>query len=480
MFVSVEFGEAVKTSPGEFPARCQRGLVHEQNRLKSWLFAVLICVANWVSADASGAVQHYVFAHYMVCYATYGENIQSYEREIQEAQSAGIDGFALNVGAWSGPDTYYKTRVALMYQAAEQLGSGFKLFFSIDGIQDTNDIIDMVTTYAPRTNSFRYEGKIVLSTYGQCVSGNTWAGTVFPALKQRGIDVFFVPYMFTTPPKELPGYQDVLTLCNAYTNLADGLFYFGGAGLPSQLAQCNSDYTKAVHQSGKLSMASVTPTYWGYQQIALGRRYFEFQGGEGLIQQWSAVITNQPDWVEIVTWNDFNESTYVSPVDDPGRYFGELATPYRYSHAGYLELSKRFITWYKTGNEPAIGQDALYYFYRTHPKNAVASDTNDAPVTGLLGNVQDTLYAAAFLTAAAELEISSGAIVTTNSLSAGMNLVRVPFHPGAQKLILRRGGKQFLSAQGPDVSASIQNYNFFSASGFSLRPPPPAQLRLVN
>ena len=24
------------------------------------------------------------------------------------------------------------------------------------------------------------------------------------------------------------------------------------------------------------------------------------------------------DWVEICTWNDFNESTYVAPVEDPG------------------------------------------------------------------------------------------------------------------------------------------------------------------
>jgi glucan endo-1,3-alpha-glucosidase len=448
-------------------------------RFPGWMVLILVCVANCFSVGAFGAVQHYVFAHYMVCFATYGENVQAYEREIQEAQAAGIDGFALNVGAWSGPQAYYKSRVALIYQAAEQLGTGFKLFFSIDGIEDTNDIIDMVTTYAPRTNSFRYQGRIVLSTFGQCISGNTWSGVVFPTLTQRGIDVFFVPYMFTTPPKELPAYADAVTLCNNYSNLVSGLFYFGGAGLPSQLVQCNSDYTKAVQAAGKLSMASVTPTYWGCQQTTLGRRYFEFDGGEGLIQQWSAIMTNQPDWVEIVTWNDFEES-YISPVDDPGQYFSELAVPHRYSHAGYFQLSKQFINWYKTGAAPTNTQDAIYFFYRTHPKSAVASDTNDVPVTGFVGNVQDTFYATAFLTAPAILEISSGPTVTTNSLSAGMNLVRVRFSPGSQKLVLRRDGKQILSVEGPAINASIQDYDFFPESGFAVRPPPPEGLRFQN
>src|SRR5215831_3602521 len=79
-------------------------------------------------AIAPAATPHYVFAHYMVCFATYGQSIDGYKREIQEAQAAGIDGFALNVGAWDDTQAYYKTRVEMMYQAAEQLGTGFKLF----------------------------------------------------------------------------------------------------------------------------------------------------------------------------------------------------------------------------------------------------------------------------------------------------------------------------------------------------------------
>ena len=441
-----------------------------------WLAAVLAFPRGVTGQTNAAGSPHYVFAHYMVCYATYGATIGGYEREIQEAQAAGIDGFALDVGAWSGLDTYYKTRVELIYQAAEQLGTGFKLFFSVD-LGNTNDIVNMVSTYAPRTNSFRYQGKVVLSTFSE--SNLDWQGSVFNPLKAAGIQLFFVPFFYPNPVTELPKYQDAVNLLNTYSNILDGLFLFGAAGLPYQLAQCNSNYTLAVHAAGKIFMAGVSPHYWGCKQPSNGRRYFEFDGGEGTSLQWNSVIASQPDWVEIVTWNDFGESTYISPVEDPGQYFAELSTPHRYSHKGYLELSKHYIAWFKTGQEPPIQNDALYHFYRTHPRNAVASDTNDIPVTWFIGNVQDTLNATVFLVQPAQLTIASGANRTTNSLPAGISAIRTPFAPGTQTMTLVRNGSQVLSVQGSNILAQIQNYDFFPASGFAYgKPNPPAGFRV--
>lgn len=432
------------------------------------------------------ATPHYVFAHYMVCFATYGESIAGYQREIREAQAAGIDGFALNVGAWDDVQTYYKTRVGLLYDAAEQLGTGFKLFFSVD-YEDPTNIVNMVQAYAQRTNTFHYQGKVVLSSFGHndVLSkgwvGVDWTNTVVPLLAARGINVFFIPHFWPDPVQELPNYSDAQGILRKYGTLLNGLFLFGAAGLPYQLAQCNSNYTLAAQQAGKISMASVTPHYWGCAQPTLGRRYFEFDGGEGMALQWQSIITNQPDWVEIVTWNDFNESTYVSPVGDPGQYFSGVATPRRYCHAGFLELSKRYISWYKTGQPPGIDSDALYYFYRTHPLNAAASLTNDPPVTWLLGNVRDTVYATTLLTSPAQLEIDSGTLSTTNSLPSGLSSVRTPFAPGPQKFTLWRNGTQVVSVQGPDIQTNISNYDFFPTSGFAYgKPNPPTNVRATN
>jgi glucan endo-1,3-alpha-glucosidase len=436
------------------------------------LASVLVFPRAATGQTNAGSSPHYVFAHYMVCFPTYGETVAAYQREIREAQAAGIDGFALNVGDWSGPNWYYKTRVASIYNAAEQMGTGFKLFFSVE-LTNTADIVDMVTTYAPRTNSFRYQGKVVLSTYGQ--NSVDWQHGVLAPLNAAGIDVFFEPFFWPASYAELPTYQDAVSILNTYSNIVGGLFLFGAAGLPEQLAQCNSNYTAAVHAAGKISMAGFTPNYWGCYQYSNGRRYIETRGGEGTVVQWQSIIKNQPDWVEIVTWNDFNESTYVSPT------YTWQGTPTRESHSGYLELSSHYIAWYKTGQEPAIDRDALFFFYRTHPKAVIASDTNDVPVTGLYGGVEDILYTTVFLVAPAQLEIASGGVLSTNSLPAGINHVRTPFSPGPQKFTLRRNGQGLFSLQGQPVLSQIQSYDFFPASACAYYPPrPPVNFGIVR
>jgi glucan endo-1,3-alpha-glucosidase len=230
-------------------------------------------------------------------------------------------------------------------------------------------------------------------------------------------------------------------------------------------------------------MASYAPTYWGCVQTTLQRRYYESQGGEGTVLQWTSIITNQPDWVEICTWNDFNESTYVSPVNNPGQYSANVQSPNRCSHAGYLELSKYYIDWYKTGQQPATNQDALFYFYRTHSMLDTALNTNDTIHPQCWGgNIQDNLYCTLFLTAPAQLIISTGGNLTTNTLTAGLNQPEIPFRPGPQSFTVQRNGLTIMSAQGPDIQTNIQVYDYFTASGYAYATntllPPPTHLKV--
>ncbi len=425
-------------------------------------------------STARAGTPHYVFAHYMVCYSDYGATVQGYEHDIRDAQAAGLDGFALDLGAYDDPtQPYYNTNVALMYAAAAQLGTGFKLFFSLE-ITNTATIVDLISTYAGQPNTFRYGSNVVISTFGQ--NNVSWTNGVFAPLNSKGISVFFIPHFWPNPVHELPTYQDGVQIMNTYSNILNGLFWYGAAGLPYQLVTCNSNYNLAVHQAGKLYMASATPSYWGSVQYSLGRRYFESDGGEGTVMQWDAIVTNQPDWVEITTWNDFNEGSYISPISNPGQYETQIQVPVRYSHAGYLELSKRYINWYKTGVAPTIKDDALFYFYRTHSTNAVASNTNDIPVTGIVGDLADVIYNTLFLVSPAQLNVVSGTNSVTYSLGAGLQQVRTPFAPGTQTFTLTRNGNRVLSVQGPPILAQITNYDYFPASGFAYALPAPVNL----
>ncbi len=169
-----------------------------------------------------------------------------------------------------------------------------------------------------------------------------------------------------------------------------------------------------------------------------------------------------------------------SPVAQPGQYFTELLRPVRHCHAGYLELSKYYIQWYKTGRQPGISRDGLFYFYRVHPKGAQATLAKPTtvpagfadpswmakPVTDQLGDVQDNLYLTTMLTAPAELRVTSGDTQTRYPMSAGIAHIAVPFHPGAQHFELYRQGKCLLTLDGEPVQAQPDHYNFFPTTGF--------------
>ena len=439
--------------------------------------------ANALAAPADWP--HYVFAHYMVCYSDYGQTVDGFKQDILDAQAAGIDGFALNVNAYNDPtQPYYNTNIALMYDAAEQLGTGFKLFFSVNYSGESN-IVNMVETYARRTNTFTYHGRVVLSAYGendvpsQGWPGLDWTNAILGQLAADGYPVYFVPYFFSDPVSEIPSHANAMEVTTNYANLVDGLFCWTAAGLPSELATANSNYIAAVHSAGKLVMAGIAPNYWGSVQYGLGRRYYETDGGEGLTAEWLNIIANQPDAVEIGTWNDFNESTYVSPIENPGQYEESTQTPVRYSHKGYLELSKRYIAWYKTGNPPPLNQDAIFYFYRTHGMNLPASNINEILVGWRTGDIADLIYTTVYLTAPASLEIVSGTNGVTNSLPAGISNVRTPFASGTQQFTLRRDHKTVATVQGPNIWPEIQYYDFFPASGYAYADSTNSDLRIA-
>jgi hypothetical protein len=419
-------------------------------------------MSNVAAVAAAEVSPRQVFAHYMVCFAAFGESLEGYQREMREAQAAGIDGFALNVGAWS-KEPMYPRRVKLIYDAARALNSGFKLFLSID-CWDSEDIREMIRTYGRHPNQLLHLNRIVVSTFSN--EGLPWKTDILPPLRAAGFDVFFIPFFYPRPISELPSEAAVGALLETHRETVDGLFYFGAAGLPAQLAAVNLAYGKVLRGSGKLFMAGYSPHCWGHRQAGIGRRYFEFAGGEGTETQWKAILESGAEWVELVSWNDFSESTYLVPSIDPGRYLEELKTPVRSSHAGYLELNRYFIAWFKTRRPPPIEQDALFYFYRPHPMAAVAS-ADDQPVSWRIGDIADAICFTALLTDTVELRVSSGDQRHNRFLPAGLQHTRVPFAPGAQRFEVYRRGKPLLSIQAPPIQGRIERYNFFPISGFS-------------
>src|SRR5438034_7256299 len=99
-----------------------------------------------------------VFAYYLMAFPTYSDTVDGYKQDIRDAQSVGIDGFALDVGAWSA-EPYFQSRVANMFEAARQVNWNFKLFLSPDmpGSLTAADIRAMVFSCAGRGSYWQYK-----------------------------------------------------------------------------------------------------------------------------------------------------------------------------------------------------------------------------------------------------------------------------------------------------------------------------------
>ncbi|PRY06768.1 glycosyl hydrolase family 71 [Pontibacter ummariensis] len=406
----------------------------------------------------------------MVCCPTKGgaSSVDDYKNEIIEAQRRGIDGFALNCGGWQKTEPHYKERAFLIYEAALQLGTGFELFISADGAA-LHEVEDILNSLKEHPNQFRFKGKPVLSTFGGEGENNLFGRALTEQVHQLG--GIFVPYFYPQPnitehPQKLHAEQ----LLRSFPDV-DGFFYYGAAGNGDQISHSNSVLAKAFLGAGKLYMASITPYYRGNGG---NFRLFETRGFEAMAKEWEGAIRDDVPWVELVTWNDWNESSYLAPfglAKDTELWDGHFGTM-MLSHVAYLDASRYYIDWFKKGTPPAIQEDKLYYFYRLHPKQLpVTVNARDEAFgkahPGGAEALLDHVFVTLFLTKPAQLIISSGHKKRTFYLQAGVNHVSMPFGVGRQKFTLVRNEKVLIEKYGEHPISKYDGksrFNYFGGS----------------
>ena len=261
--------------------------------------------------------------------------------------------------------------------------------------------------------------------------------------------------------------------------LIDGLFNFATAELPygsvPNLIQNTQDYGSALTSAGKLFMAALGNYYWGSVQTNAGRRSYNYRGGEGTDAFWQAILASNASWVEIITWNDWAES-YTMPIDDFTKYWTSgycmknvhgacIPAGWYQDHRGMAELNRYYIQWFKTGVQPTITKDSIFYSYILQTSTATATNDSFGAVTSF-GDSVNNLYVTVAMTAAGVLECTSGPSYLNHSVPAGMTFVTVPAHPGTQNFSLSRNGKPINSLQGPNILTSLPLYDYWPATGY--------------
>ena len=448
-----------------------------------------------------------VFAWYMVCCGAFGGNtvphddlVAEYKAEIKMARSMGIDGFGLDM--MQSNDEYEKDAAA-MYEAARSVSPDFKLFFEFDNgdaAKHKVDYAELIRTYANHPNQMKVDGRPLVCAYAADYAADSadasvkwWVDTVIQPLAKDGIKIHFVPTTFGR--FGLPKYSWISREATDLEIAGWGDVEQGESVWMIQLSPIGGgiatleNYASALHAKKQTWMSTVSTHYWVASANSIpgwcwspgqasppacpNGTYFEHAGGMGLAAQWASVIDVQhPDWVIMLTWNDYNES-YMEPVDDYRKYpNGTAQAPLGWykPQAGMDELNRYYIQWYKTGKEPRITRDGLFYAYRTTPTDAKASLDTRAPVRAGNGPIEDVIYVTTALTAPAELRVISGGVESRTPVAAGIAHTKTPFHVGAQSFSIWRGGIRIVTTDGEPIVDQIKLYDYWPTTGYAESP----------
>ena len=432
---------------------------------------MILAVALGAAATA-GAVEgeRTVFAHYMTCFS---QSPATYRKEIGIARLYGIEGWALNCGNWQRKDPKtgawvphegYMNAASNIFATARSMGTGFRLFFSPDGSKETitkGNHPDMGVRYHAHPNLFRYDGKPFISGW----NGSTPKSNKYPlfrqVLEERGVGDYMIVPAFEV--NNNPMYETVELIENCIYRDPDfnceGVFFFGCDNSTEELVDRLNAGRLAALKNGKIYMAGPCPAY-------NSSNLRDYQGLTGYAAMWKAIVENQPELVEVVTWNDNGEDSgiYLSGWDGTGLPHGLGSRHWACRDEAFLDLTAYFAAAYKSrGRYPAIAQDKIYAAYRPRSKNLTkifcpegAVKWRDFRDTFLQvhDDVADRVYMTALLTAPATIEIAqTGADgapqVVAKDVPAGLQSLSAPMAPGATPVFtIRREGKVVVSSVG--------------------------------
>lgn len=410
---------------------------------------------------------HNVWGHHMVG-NTYPYTQANWLSDIQAASSYGIDGFALNMGS----DSWQPARIADAYAAAASSGTGFKLFLSLDmtslscaSSSDAANLVGIVKQFASSSAQAMHNGKILVSTFAgsDCTFGtgssNGWQGSFVNALSSQGVDIFFVPSLFS----------DISTFSS--NTWMDGELNWN-SGWPSggsDIATAgDTDYMAAL--GSKEYMPAISPFFYTHFGANSWNKNWLYRGDDWLYcTRWEQVIAMRESvkMAEILTWNDYGESSYIGPIEG-ALPAGSDAWVDGFDHTGINVLTKYYATAFKTGSYPTITADTIIMWSRPHPHDATASDDSVGQPTGW-DWTDDYLYAVVLAQSNAIVSLTSGSNTASYSVSAGLTKLKIASSPGSMSAQMTRSGNVVASYSAGSAftytdSPSTYNFNYMVGS----------------
>ncbi|RSH78984.1 uncharacterized protein EHS24_001910 [Apiotrichum porosum] len=424
-------------------------------------------VAPSTTSVPASSASHYVWAHHMVGY-TYSYSSSDWTEDVTNAKAYGIDGFALNMGS----DSWQPDRISTAYAVAESAGS-FKMFLSFDmtsmscsSASDATTLVNLVKAYASSSAQATVNGAVLVSTFSgeSCTFGtgslNGWQTAFIDVLSAGGITVEFVPAVFSSTSS-----------FSSYTWM-DGEFNWNSAWPMGDydIGTASTDAAYVAALGTKSYMPAVSPFFFTHFGANSYNKNWLYRSDDWLYcTRWEEIIAMRATstMTEILTWNDFGESSYIGPIH--GSLPGDSAQWVDgFAHTGLATLTNYYATAFKTGSYPTMATDSIVLWSRPHPATATASADSVGRPTNYAWT-DDYLYAVVLATEAATVTLTAGTNTETVAVAKGLNKIKVASSAGSISATIARSGSTVVSySSGSDfvytTTPVTYNYNYFVAS----------------
>jgi hypothetical protein len=243
----------------------------------------------------------------------------------------------------------------------------------------------------------------VISPYNAQNQSVAWWQNLVASLAAKGIDVAFFPL-----------FQGFWNYYN-YESISYG-FSDWGVRSPSINAQYWLTAGQGLQSRGKKWMTPVAPQDFRPKAA----NYWEAVNSENFRVMWRNAIDGGADWVQLITWNDYSEATEIAP-----------STGTQWS---FYDLSAYYLTWFKTGSQPAVTKDTILYFHRKHRTTTMPNPAlqTAGPFQQVPGSdpASDQLEVLVFATAPATLRVTYGDGSNNYPVPAGLSTFKLPLAAG--------------------------------------------------
>ena len=321
---------------------------------------------------------------------------------------------------------------------------------------DTTTIINYISQYSSSPSYYTVNGSAFVSTFEGAANAADWA-TI-----RAAVDIYFLPDWTSVGCGGISNYDQYIDGAFSWNAWPEG---------PNNIAY-GDDQCWVNNLGDKKFMMSVSP--WFYTNIPNYGKNWLWRGDSLWHDRWQEAITYQPDFVEIVSWNDYGESHYIGPVRSSGYYDRSGLYTANMPHDPWRDLLPYYIQEYKTGTVN-VDKDILTFWYRLSPAAAgdnggtvcnAAYQTTYAPADC----VQDAIFVAVViksLPAQVSVRIGYAGYVTWDAYKVGVNFFQRPLYSqtGTVTAKIMRDGALVAFSSGDDIVGEpvtgFTNYNAF-------------------